>query len=138
MPINYEFVKKFSPIIKIQEFDALKFLFDGIHKYNSENDKGYYIETSIVYQNEDYPNLVCGYFITFFDAETKELIEPPNSIKKGVPRILFTNYLLHLSRMKDVEALHIFFETGKRVYASKGVVKDNFWTLEYLDFKEIE
>ena len=138
MSIDHEFVKKFSPIIKVQEFDALKFLFDGIHKYNSKNDKGYYIETSIVYQNEDYPNLVCGYFITFFDAETKELIETPNSIKKSVPRILSTSYLLHLSRMKDVEALHIFFETGKKVYASKGVVKDNILTLDYLDFKESE
>lgn len=138
MSIDYEFVKKFSPIIKIQEFDALKFLFDGIHKYNSENNKGYYIETSIVYQNEDYPNFVGGYVITFFDAKTKELIEAPNSIKKSVPRILCPNYLLHLSRMKDVEALLTFFETGKEVYAAKGVVKDNFWTLEYLDFKESE
>ena len=138
MSIDYEFVKKFSPIIKIQEFDALKFLFDGINKYNSENDKGYYIETSIIYQNEDYPNFVGGYVITFFDAITKELIDTPNSIKKNVPRILVTDYLLHLSLMKDVEALHIFFETGKVVYAVKGVVKDNFWTLEYLDFKESE
>ena len=138
MSIDHEFVKKFSPIIKVQEFDALKFLFDGIHKYNSKNDKGYYIETSIVYQNEDYPNFVGGYVVTFFDADTKELIETPNSIKKSVPRILSTSYLLHLSRMKDVEALHIFFETGKKVYASKGVVKDNIWTLEYLDFKESE